>query len=106
MKLSDVKQMIESGGIPCDTWYIRDDILPYVVVTKPGSGDITHADNGMWYTPMRIYAFLIAAPDDEETEYKMDGILNDNNINFTYEMYYETNNNTCCKVYSFEVEED
>ncbi len=106
MKLSDIKRMIEKGGIPCDMWYIRREVLPYVVITKPGSGEIANADNGMWYTSMRIMAFLIIAPDDEETEYRMDEILNDNKINFTYEMYYATEDNVCCKVYSFEVEED
>lgn len=106
MKLSDIKRMIEKGGIPCDMWYMERNELPYAVAGKTGSGEITHADNGMWYTPMQVTVFLVVVPGDEETEYKMDDILNDNNINFTYRMFYVTEDNVCCKVYSFEVEED
>ena len=108
MKLSDVAKIINDGGIKCTCWVIpeKECEIPYAVVTKPRNGTQTYADNGLWYGSMKINLFLVIYPDDEETEYKVDEILNDNNINFTYEMYYTTEDAACVKVYTFELKED
>ncbi len=106
MKLSDKKSMIEKGGIPCDMWYTKREGLPVAIVAKTGSGNLVYGDNGVQYAPMQVVLFLEIYTEDEETEYRMDKILNNNKINFTYKMYYVKKENFCCKVYSFEVEED
>lgn len=108
MKLSDVTKMINDGGISCMSWSFpdKDSPLPYAVATKPRNGEIFRADNGRYYATMHIVLFLTLAVDDEETEYKMDEILNDNDINFVYEMYYAQEDAVCMKVYEFEVKED
>lgn len=106
MKLSDVAKMINDGGIYCERWKIPDRDLPYAVVTKPKNGNQTYADNGLWYGSMKIVLFLALYHDDEDAEYKMDEILNENDINFTYEMEYLQEDGVCVKIYTFELKED
>lgn len=106
MKLSGVAKMINDGGIYCEQWSIPDCDLPYAVVTKPKSGNQKYADNDLWYGSMKIVLFLALYPGDEDTEKKMDDILNDNDINFTYEMEYLQEDCICVKIYTFELKED
>lgn len=108
VKLSDVRDMINKGGITCTCWKILDkeSDIPYAIVTKPQNGTQKYADNDTYYSCMKIVLYLIIHSDDEKTEYKMDEILNDNDINFTYEMWYSFDDNVCVKEYTFELEED
>lgn len=106
MRLSDVEKIINDGGIHCERWSIPDCDLPYAVVTKPKNGTQKYADDDLWDSYMIIKLYLVINKDDEETEYKVDKLLYDNNINFTYEMHYAFEDAACIKEYTFELKED
>lgn len=107
MKLSEVRDLLIKGGLEnCQCWTVPDDMsLPWAVVAKPSNGTRTYADNGIYYGSMKINVFLALYPDDEKTEEQVDEILNDNGINFTYEMTYIQEDRICLKIYTFEVKE-
>lgn len=106
MRLSDVAKLISDGGIHCVCWNIPDEPLPFATVVKPKNGETVYADNGMYYTSMRVELYLAMHKDDEDTEYKVNSILENAGINYTYEMYFTEKENCNIKVYTFEVKED
>ena len=113
MKLSDVKTILESSGIPIMTWETPDlddsgnDVpVPFATLTKPENGDVYYADNEVTEAYAVVNLFLVLRKDDEANELAMDRCLRANGFDFTYKMTYLFNQAYLVKTYIFNIKED
>jgi hypothetical protein len=111
MRLSDVKKLVCEAGIPCYKWVVPDPEnvpFPHACVAKIGSGNNLYADNGVYFPVARCQMYLAMYDDDrqEDIEYAVDKIFDDNNIPYTYIMGYNRDENIVVKTYTFEIPEE